>query len=110
VLDTANFNLTACETGDSGKIPLKIELPVPVTGVVRVDLRVTGPILKPIVSGTVATTKPARIDRVNFSTIRPDLPSTAASAVTFKDIQAIPAAGGQITGAGTSWGRAESGV
>ena len=106
VLDTgANFNLTARVNGvtlANARDTLKIELPVPVTGVVRADLRVTGPILKPIVSGTVATTKPARIDRVNFSTIRSRFVfSTAASAVTFKDIQAIPAAGGQITGAGT---------
>jgi translocation and assembly module TamB len=106
VLDTqANFNLTARVnrvTLAKAQDTLKVKSPVPVTGVVRADLRVTGPILKPILSGTVATTQPARIDRVKFSTIRSRFTfSSAAAVITLKDIQAIPAAGGQIIGAGT---------
>lgn len=80
---------------------LNLELPVPAIGEARADLQLTGPILKPLLSGTVVTTKPARIDRVNFSTIRSQFAfSTANSEIAFKDIQATPTVGGQITGSG----------
>ena len=104
-LDTiANFNLSArvnSVTLKNAADTLNVPSAVPVAGVVRVDLRVTGPILKPIVSG-IATIQPARIDRVDFSTIRSRFTfSTAAAALALQDIQAIPVAGGRITGKGT---------
>lgn len=80
---------------------LNIQLPVKVSGFVQADVAVTGAILKPILSGTVVTTKPARIDRVDFSNIRARFAFSAADSVTaFKDIVATPTVGGKITGAG----------
>lgn len=105
VLDTqGDFNLTARVNGVSlanAQNTLNVKAPVAATGEFQADLRVTGPILKPILSGTFANIKPVRIDRVDFSAIRSQFSfATAASLITLKDIQVIPAAGGQIIGAG----------
>ena len=81
---------------------VKVNPPVPATGEFAADLAVRGPILNPIVLGTFANIKPIRIDRVDFSAIRSQFAfSTATASITVKGFQAIPAAGGQITGAGT---------
>jgi len=81
---------------------VKVNPPVPATGEFSADLAVRGPILNPIVLGTFANIKPIRIDRVDFSAIRSQFAfSTATASITVKGFQAIPAAGGQITGAGT---------
>jgi translocation and assembly module TamB len=80
---------------------LNIELPVAASGVVQANVKLTGPISKPILLGTVATIKPARIDKVNFSNIRTRFAfSSADSVVAFKDILATPTVGGKVTGAG----------
>ncbi len=80
---------------------LNIELPVAASGVVQANVKLTGPISKPVLLGTVATIKPARIDRVNFSKIRTRFAfSSADSVVAFKDILATPTVGGKVTGAG----------
>jgi len=80
---------------------LNLKLPVAVSGVVRADLKFAGPIKKPILSGNVATIKPARIDRVNFSNVRSQFAfSPVDLALVFNNIQARPAAGGQIAGNG----------
>lgn len=80
---------------------LKLELPVPITAEVRAEAQLTGSITQPILSGIFATTKLARLDRVNFSKISSRFAfSTATSEITFKDIQATPLLGGQITGSG----------
>lgn len=80
---------------------LNIQLPVATSGIVKADVALTGSILKPILLGTVATIKSARIDRVNFSNISARFAFDAADSVTaFKDIVAIPTVGGKITGAG----------
>ncbi len=80
---------------------LKIQLPVTASGVVQADVKLTGSITKPVLSGTVATIKPARIDKVDFSNIRTRFAFSAAdSTVAFQDIFATPTVGGRITGAG----------
>ncbi|MCX7596728.1 MAG: DUF3971 domain-containing protein, partial [Fischerella sp.] len=47
---------------------LKLKLPVPVTGELKADLKFEGKLTQPILSGVVATSKPARIDKVDFDT------------------------------------------
>lgn len=104
-LDTdAGYNLSARVPAVSvanARDTLELKLPVPVTGEVRADVKLAGPILKPTLSGTVVSTKPVRIDRVNFSNIRSRFEfAVANSVIAFKSIQATPTVGGQITGAG----------
>ena len=105
VLDTqGKFNLTARVNSVSlanVQKTLNVKAPVPVTGEFQADLVVRGLISNPILSGTFANIKPVRVDKVDFSTVRSrfEFP-TATSAITFKNIQVVPAAGGQITGTG----------
>ncbi|WP_009633884.1 translocation/assembly module TamB domain-containing protein [Synechocystis sp. PCC 7509] len=80
---------------------LKLELPVPVSGTVRANVQLVGALETPILSGTVVNTKTTRIDKVNFSKIRSEFAfAPAKSVIALRNIQAIPAAGGQITGNG----------
>jgi len=77
---------------------LNVNLPVATAGQVQVqDLRVTGAINRPQVSGLVRTPGTPQIDRVPFESItarfRLDAPQ-----VRVTDIRAIPRAGGVITG------------
>ena len=101
----ANYNLAARVNGvtvDNARETLKIPSPpVKVSGVFRADLRVTGPILNPILSGVAANIKPVRVDRVEFSTARSKFNfPTATAAIALTDIRATPASGGLITGSG----------
>lgn len=80
---------------------LKLKLPVPVTGEVKADLQVVGTPTKPILLGTVASTKPAKVDQVDFSSFSSKFDfDTDAAVINLKDIQAKPTAGGDVTGAG----------
>ncbi len=106
VLDTeAGYNISARVPKVSvanARDSLKIELPVPVKGVAQADVKVTGSIEKPVLSGTVSNTQTVQVDRVNFSNVRTNFAlSTADSLITFKDIQATPSVGGRITGSGS---------
>lgn len=105
VFDTqAGYNISArvqAVSAANAIETLKLQLPVPATGEFRADVKLAGPILKPILSGTVANIKPARIDRINFSRVGTRFEfSAAALSVAFKNIQATPTVGGQITGSG----------
>jgi len=102
---TSGYNIAAripaVSVPDAQKT-LNLQFPVPVAGELKADVQLTGPILKPILSGSVVNTKPGRVDRVKFSNIRTQFTySTADAVVRFKDIQATPTVGGEITGAGT---------
>jgi translocation and assembly module TamB len=80
---------------------LKVKLPFVALGEILADLKVTGPIDKPVLSGVAKSTKPGTLDRLNLSrygaTFKLD---TAAQDVVIQSIQAVPAAGGQVTGSG----------
>ncbi|MBD2357194.1 translocation/assembly module TamB domain-containing protein [Tolypothrix sp. FACHB-123] len=92
-IDRVDVN-TALET-------LKVKLPVPTIGEVKADIQLGGAPNKPILSGTVATLKPARIDKVDFQNVRSKFEfSTSNSLISLKDIQGTPTVGGQVTGAG----------
>ncbi|MFQ4146766.1 translocation/assembly module TamB domain-containing protein [Chlorogloeopsis sp. ULAP02] len=81
---------------------LKLKLPVPVTGEVKADLQLAGEPTNPILSGTVATIKPARIDKVDFNSVKGKFEySPTAAVITFKDIQGQTKVGGEIGGTGT---------
>ncbi|WP_199245663.1 translocation/assembly module TamB domain-containing protein [[Phormidium] sp. ETS-05] len=79
---------------------LDLEIPVPVTAEAAGDLRVTGALNNPILSGVVATTKTSRIDLVDFSKIRAEF-KIENQILTLKDLQATPVVGGRISGQGT---------
>ncbi|GAB4286318.1 MAG: hypothetical protein Fur0025_18770 [Oscillatoriaceae cyanobacterium] len=79
---------------------LDLEIPVPVTAEAAGDLRVTGALDNPILSGVVATTKTSRIDLVDFSKIRAEF-KIENDILTLEDLQATPVVGGRISGQGT---------
>lgn len=80
---------------------LKVPLPVPVTGEVRADLKLTGPIQNPVLTGVAQSTKPGRVDRVDVSRFSGRFQLTAETSVlSLADLRVIPATGGQITGGG----------
>lgn len=105
-LDTqGNYNIAATVKSVSAAAAistLKLNVPVPVSGTFRAGVKLTGPIEKPVLTGTVANIKPVRLDKVSFSKVNTNFAlSTAASEITFKDAQAFPTAGGKITGNGS---------
>lgn len=80
---------------------LKLTLPVPVVGEVAADLKVTGPLEKPVLSGVARSTKPGQIDRIDVSQYSAAFKlDTAAQAILIQNVKVIPAAGGQVTGDG----------
>ncbi|MEC4813548.1 MAG: translocation/assembly module TamB domain-containing protein, partial [Scytonema sp. PMC 1069.18] len=80
---------------------LNIKLPFPTLGEVKADLLVAGPVTKPILTGKVATIKSAKIDKVDFKSIRSEFEfSPVASVISFKNIQGQAAVAGEFTGAG----------
>jgi translocation and assembly module TamB len=81
---------------------LKVKSPLAVSGEVKTDLQVGGGISQPFLSGTVVSTKPAKIDKVDLDSFRSKFDfSTAASLITLKDIQGKVKLGGDVTGGGT---------
>lgn len=75
-----------------------INLPFPTAGIVQgQDLRLTGPLTQPLLSGEVTTLGTARVDRVDFRQIRGRF-QLKAPVLTVSQIQGIPAAGGVVTG------------
>ncbi|NJP09897.1 MAG: DUF748 domain-containing protein [Leptolyngbyaceae cyanobacterium RU_5_1] len=80
---------------------LKVALPFSVTGQVQSDLKLTGPIAKPVLSGIARSTKPGTIDRVDLSRYNAAFKlDTAAEEVVIQGLQAFPTTGGQVTGSG----------
>ncbi|AFY57034.1 hypothetical protein Riv7116_4615 [Rivularia sp. PCC 7116] len=80
---------------------LEIQSPLPVGGVVKGDLKMTGAITQPIISGTVATVKPGIVDKVKLKTASGKFAFvTADSTITFTDIRGTAAVGGDVRGAG----------
>ncbi|MEG4395315.1 translocation/assembly module TamB domain-containing protein [Microcoleus sp. BROC3] len=127
-LEQANFNLatnvqpvafasvvSAVET-ELGK---KVVLPVAVAGEVKADAKLTGTVAMPVLTGTIASTKPATVDRLQLNNIstnfklergrmaqtpnpnaQSSIPPFSSLALTLNDILVGPAAGGKIGGKG----------
>ncbi|MGB7416694.1 MAG: translocation/assembly module TamB domain-containing protein, partial [Thermosynechococcaceae cyanobacterium] len=73
-------------------------LPFPLAGKVRVpELRVTGAITEPLISGQVATSQGTKIDRVPFNRVNARF-RLAPPLLQISQIDARPQAGGTITG------------
>ncbi len=82
---------------------LNVNSPVPASGEVQANIKVDGPLLQPVVSGTVSNTKPIQVDRLQFKTVNTDFRlnvSENASQLTVSNLNLVPVAGGQITGSG----------
>ncbi len=76
-------------------------LPFTTAGEVRADLKLTGPLQQPVLSGIAQNTKPGKIDRIALSRYGAQFRlDTAAKLLTIGSIQATPTAGGQVTGGG----------
>lgn len=104
-LDTkAGFNLSARVKPVS--LPtvidtLKLQVPVPLAGEVMADLKVTGAIDKPVLSGTARNTKQVRVDQINLSRLSTRFRlDVTGQKLTVPSIRAVPVAGGLVTGAG----------
>ncbi len=97
----------------------KVVLPVPVAGELKVDAKLTGTAAQPILAGTIASTKPATVDRLQLNNIstnfklergiiaqtptpnsQSSLPPFSSLALSLSDILVVPAAGGKIGGKG----------
>ncbi len=81
---------------------LNVKLPFVALGLAKADLQLTGEIAQPKLTGTVATIKAAKIDKVDLSQASAQFEFVPTAAlVTFKNIIAKPTVGGQLTGNGT---------
>ncbi|MEH1939323.1 MAG: translocation/assembly module TamB domain-containing protein [Nostoc sp.] len=92
---------------------LKVSSSVPASGEIQANIKILGALQQPVVSGTVSNTKPIQIDRVQFKSINTDFrlnASQTASQLTVSNLKIVPAAGGQITGAGQANLGAKDGV
>ncbi len=98
------YNLTARANAVSVNDTLQslnLQSPLPVGGVVKGDLSMTGAITKPVISGIVSTVKPGIFDKVKLKTASGKFDFvTADSSVTFTDIRGTAAVGGEVRGAG----------
>jgi len=127
-LQQASFNLTtnvqpvafasvvsAVET----ELGQKVVLPVAVAGEVKADAKLTGTVAMPVLTGTIASTKPATVDRLQLNNIstnfklqrgrmaqtptpnsQSSIPPFSSLALTLSDMLVVPAAGGKIGGKG----------
>ena len=97
----------------------KVVLPVPVAGELKVDAKLTGTAAQPILAGTIASTKPATVDRLQLKNIstnfklergrmaqtptpnsQSSIPPFSSLALTLSDMLVVPTAGGKIGGKG----------
>lgn len=80
---------------------LKLDAPVAVAGAVKLALKVTGPIQKPVLSGVAQSLRPGAIDKVALSQYAAVFKlDTAANEIVIQGVQAQPTAGGRVTGSG----------
>jgi translocation and assembly module TamB len=80
---------------------LKVTSPVALAGTVVADLKVTGGIETPILSGTARNVGEAKIDRIPVSQFSTAFKlDTQAEELVVQRLQATPTAGGRVTGAG----------
>ena len=76
-----------------------LKLPVSATGEMQADLKILGPTSKPVVSGTLAATKPAVIDKLKLAAFSADF-GLEGSTLAITSLKAKPAVGGQLDGSG----------
>ncbi len=80
---------------------LNLTLPVAADGQIAADLKLTGPLTEPLLTGSARSTQPGKIDRVAFSRLSTQFEfNPKAMTVRFPMIAATPAAGGKVLGSG----------
>lgn len=78
-----------------------VKLPFAASGEATADLKLTGAIQAPILTGRVRNTQVARVDRLNIQQASADFRlDTRTLNLALSNIQATPAVGGQVTGQG----------
>jgi translocation and assembly module TamB len=97
----------------------KVVLPVAVAGEVKADAKLTGTVSMPVLTGAIASTKSATVDRLQLNNIstnfklergrmaqtptptsQSSIPPFSSLDLTLSDILVVPAAGGKIGGKG----------
>ncbi|MBE9096067.1 translocation/assembly module TamB [Tychonema sp. LEGE 07203] len=127
-LDGASFNLITnvqpiavanVVSAVEAELGQKIVLPIAVAGELKVDAKLTGTVANPLLTGTIASTKPAAVDRLQLNNIstnfkleprriaqtptpktQSSLPPFSSVGLALSDILIVPAAGGKISGKG----------
>ncbi|MBN3869181.1 translocation/assembly module TamB domain-containing protein [Nostoc sp. JL33] len=82
---------------------LNVNSSIPASGEIQANIQVRGALGQPVVNGTVSNTKPIQVDRVQLKSVNTDFrlnASQTASQLTVSNLKIVPAAGGEITGAG----------
>jgi translocation and assembly module TamB len=102
-LDTQKgYNLTArvrsVTVGDLLKT-FDLKTPIALAGALSADLRVTGAIDQPLITGTARNTRTVRADRIDFDRVLARFNLTPR-ALTFDQLEATPSAGGAVSGSG----------
>ncbi|MBW4418632.1 MAG: translocation/assembly module TamB domain-containing protein [Myxacorys californica WJT36-NPBG1] len=79
----------------------KVQLPVATSGVVNADVKLTGAIDQPIVSGNVRSAKPTKVDRFTLTQAITDFRlNTQTQNLAISNLRATPTVGGQLSGDG----------
>ncbi|MBE9188004.1 translocation/assembly module TamB domain-containing protein [Microcoleus sp. LEGE 07076] len=127
-LDRASFNLATnvqpiavanLLSAVEAELGQKVVLPIAVAGELKVDAKLTGTVANPVLTGTLAATKPAAVDRLQLNNIstnfqiergitaqtptpnsQSSIPPFSSLHLTLSDILVVPAAGGKIGGKG----------
>ncbi|MDX2213372.1 MAG: translocation/assembly module TamB domain-containing protein [Oculatellaceae cyanobacterium bins.114] len=76
-----------------------LNLPVPASGALNADLRLTGALTQPLITGVASNNGIVRVDRVNISELQTRFNLTPR-ALTFETVDVTPTEGGAITGGG----------
>lgn len=96
------FNLTAqMRSVDLRAIQTTVDadLPIAIAGAINADVQVTGPLNRPIVSGTLTNSRQVQIDRVVLAALRTQF-TLNQNTLRLTEIAATPTDGGTITGSG----------
>ncbi|MEG3975328.1 translocation/assembly module TamB domain-containing protein [Microcoleus sp. herbarium8] len=127
-LDRASFNLITnlqpvavanVVSTVEAELGQKVVLPIAVAGEIKADTKLTGTVANPLLTGTIASTKPAVVDRLQLNNIstnfkleprrmaqtptpktQSSLPPFSSVGLALGDILIVPAAGGKISGKG----------
>jgi|GEM_PF-3842850 len=73
--------------------------PIPISGEIKGEIKVTGLLLNPLIDFDVTTTKTATIDKVEFNSVKANL-QLKEYTLFIQQMQAIPGVGGEIKGEG----------
>ncbi|MBD2090888.1 translocation/assembly module TamB domain-containing protein [Microcoleus sp. FACHB-1515] len=77
-----------------------LKTPIALSGVFQGDVRITGEIDRPLLTGTARSIRSAQADRLRFDRLTTNFRVTP-QALTFDQITAVPSGGGVVQGSGT---------